>query len=65
MLYTNKIINEGTYSKMFKVRDLRNRFVHNDYSIAIPTHILSEAEGCTIQALDCVSLRKHKYDNKL
>ena len=63
MLYTNKIIKEGAYSDMFKVRDLRNRFVHNDYSIAIPTDILNEAEGCTVQALECVSLLKHKYDN--
>ena len=52
MLYTTKIIKEGAYSDMFKVRDLSNRFVHNDYSIAIPTDILNEAEGCTVQALE-------------
>jgi len=49
MLYTTKIIKEGAYSDMFKVRE---RFVHNDYSIAIPTDILNEAEGCTVQALE-------------
>jgi hypothetical protein len=53
MLYTPKIIKEGAHSDMFKVRDLRNRFVHNDYSIATPTDILSRrmySSGIRIEA---------------
>jgi hypothetical protein len=65
LLYTQKIINKTVYSKINRVRKLRNIFQHEDRSFRYSSAQAQQAERVSIKALDCIKFIKTKYDSMI
>lgn len=52
MLYTNRLIDEPLYIKLMKVKELRNDFIHEDYSITYSSEFLGKMKSNGYLAFD-------------
>ncbi len=65
MLYTNNLIDEPTYSKMMKVKELRNDFIHHDYSITYSSEFLVKMKSNGNLAFDCIRFLIKVYEDSV
>jgi hypothetical protein len=65
MLYSNGLIDEPTYSKIMKVKELRNDFIHEDYSITYSSGFLEKMKSNGYLAFDCISFLKKVYEESI
>lgn len=63
MLYTNNLIDEPTYSKIMKVKELCNDFIHEDYSITYSSEFLEKMKSNGNLAFDCIRFLKKVYED--
>jgi len=63
MLYTHKIIDQPTYTKIIEVKNFRNDFIHENYSVTYTPAILKDAESKSKFAFESIETLKKVYDS--
>ena len=67
MLYTHEIINESVYNDMIQVKELRNKFIHEDRSVKISSEQFIDSnknpDKMVDKALGCAIFLKAKYES--
>jgi hypothetical protein len=61
MLYTHKLIDQTIHTKMIQVKDIRNDFIHEDYSISYSMEDAVKMKSTSAFAIDCVIFLKQVY----
>ncbi len=64
MLYTHKIIDDSTKTKICNVKRMRNSFIHEGGSIKLTSLRRKEFDTATKHALTCVKFIKTKHDEE-
>lgn len=63
MLYTNRLIDEPIYGKIMKVKELRNDFIHEDYSVTYSSEFLAKMKSNGYLTFDCIRFLKNIYED--
>lgn len=63
MLYTNKLIDQSIHTKIIQVKELRNDFIHEDYSFTYSMEDAKKMKLTSALAIECVTFMREVYHN--
>jgi hypothetical protein len=61
-LFSNGIIDETTKTKMDNIKTMRNSFIHDEYSVKLPSKIVRQVIASARDIINCTALIKSEYD---